>query len=259
MHRICLEKEILKLKIWGQEEPERILGRAIQPPAYNKIAKALVNLLDYGALTIPTPEHPSGLLTELGKIYAELPLDIKYSRLLMLANAFDLITPAVIVVSILGQDRRIYKTDDLYNTSLYKQIMNKEVDCDFILLINTYLHWREYIPEEFRYGEAHYKTFIKETSEEKEFCEECCLNKYILRDVHRAIFDLVRRLSALGITVPLEFSKLNDDSILLFKIVLAGAFYPKFVKCEINDYEKAIKLKYTDLKYDIRRTIKIPR
>jgi HrpA-like RNA helicase len=260
MHRASLEKEILKLKIWNQGEPDQILGRAIQPPAYAKILKTITNLLDSGALTIPTEKDPSGVLTELGKIYAELPLDLKHSRLLMIANAFDLITSAVIVVSILAQDKRIFRNDDIYHTSLYKEMLNKEgaaTDCDFLLMINTYLHWRQYLPPHYQNAEhIDNKYKIPFFDEEDEFCRECCLNKYVLREVHINIYDLIRRLGNLGIVVPKTFTSLDENSTLLFKIALAGAFYPRFIKCEIDE-EKITKTRYKKLDCELHRMITV--
>jgi HrpA-like RNA helicase len=258
MHRVSLEKDILKLKIWGQGEPDEILGRAIQPPAYAKIVKTISNLIDFGALTLPNEKEPSGLLTELGKIYAELPLDIKHSRLIMVANAFNLVTPAVIVVSVLAQDRKIFKTDDIYNTSLYKELMNSAnlSDCDFLLMINTYLHWRQYIPPEFQDEEVSFRRRIPESAEESKFCYDCHLNKYVLRDVHTNILDLIRRLDNLGIVVPKKFERLDEQSILLFKIALAGAFYPRFIKCEIDE-EKILKQRYKKLDCELQRMITV--
>ena len=111
-----LEKLILKIKIWDENirnsgsenntckllrEPEKILGRAIQPPDIKHIDKAIYNLHTYGALR--KQEQGSGILTKLGSVYAELPIDIKYSRLIMIANAFGLIEPAIINSCIISQ------------------------------------------------------------------------------------------------------------------------------------------------------------
>jgi HrpA-like RNA helicase len=239
MHRASLEKDILKLKIWNQGEPEEILGRAIQPPAYAKIVKTITNLLDCGALTVLTEKEPTGVLTDLGKIYSELPLDLKHSRLIMIANAFGLITSAVIVVSILAQDKRIFRNDDIYHTSLYKELMNKEgaaSDCDFMLMINTYLHWRQYLPQAYQNAEhIDNKYNIPSNNEEDEFCLECCLNKYVLREVHIYIYYLIRRLANLGIVVSETFTPLDETSAMLFEIALAGAFYPRYIECKIDE------------------------
>lgn len=85
--RIPLEKIILKIKVWNsEEEPEDVLGRAIEPPKLKYISKAIENLKNNGALTIESDSTKSGYLTDLGKVYSELPIDIKYSRLIMLCK-----------------------------------------------------------------------------------------------------------------------------------------------------------------------------
>ena len=84
--RVPLEKLILKIKVWGLDEPALILGRAIEPPLLKHIDAAILNLKNYGALTVQSEESESGLLTELGKVYSELPIDIKFGRLIMLSK-----------------------------------------------------------------------------------------------------------------------------------------------------------------------------
>ena len=85
--RVPLEKVILKIKVWNSgEEPDIILGRAIEPPLLRHIEKAITNLQNYGALTVSAEESKSGILTDLGKVYSELPIDIIYGRLIMLCN-----------------------------------------------------------------------------------------------------------------------------------------------------------------------------
>lgn len=107
--RIPLEKLILKIKVWDCGEPEKILGRAIQPPNIKNIEAAISNLQNFGALTIPNDKSQTGELTELGKVYSELPIDIKYSRLIMLSFCYDMIEPAIINCAILSQEKNLFR------------------------------------------------------------------------------------------------------------------------------------------------------
>ena len=107
--RIPLEKLILKIKVWGMFEPETILGRAIEPPKINHIETAIMNLQNFGALTMPEKAGVTGNLTELGKVYSELPIDIKYSKLIMLAYCFDMIEPAIVISAVLCQEKSMFK------------------------------------------------------------------------------------------------------------------------------------------------------
>ena len=106
--RTPLEKLILKIKVWDCGEPDKILGRAIQPPNIRNIEAAISNLQNYGALTIPNDKSKTGELTELGKVYSELPIDIKYSRLIMLSFCFDMVEPAIVTCAILNQEKNLF-------------------------------------------------------------------------------------------------------------------------------------------------------
>jgi HrpA-like RNA helicase len=93
MQRCPLEKLILQVKLWNKYEPEQILGRAIQPPEYRDIVNAIKNLQMTGALTIPPPtigDKPSdepSKITALGKIFVNLPCDLKITRLFLFGMA----------------------------------------------------------------------------------------------------------------------------------------------------------------------------
>ena len=73
------------------------------------IDTAIANLQNLGALTIPNDKSKTGELTELGKVYSELPIDLQYSRFIMLSFCFDLIEPAIIICSILTQEKNIFR------------------------------------------------------------------------------------------------------------------------------------------------------
>ena len=93
MKKSCfLEKLILQIKLWNKYEPEEILGRAIQPPEYRDISNAIKNLQETGALTIPpsfakSEEEKRTKITALGKIFVNLPCDLKITRLFLFGMA----------------------------------------------------------------------------------------------------------------------------------------------------------------------------
>jgi HrpA-like RNA helicase len=100
MQRSPLEKLILQVKLWGSYEPEEILGRAIQPPEYRDICNAVKNLQATGALTMPPPRGEKGfvpVITALGKIFVNLPCDIKITRLFLFGMAFKCMHQAIVM------------------------------------------------------------------------------------------------------------------------------------------------------------------
>ena len=92
MQRCPLEKLILQIKLWGTYEPTHILGRAIQPPEYRDIDNAIKNLQATGALTIPPVKCQNTdafipKITGMGKIFVNLPCDIKITRIFLFGMA----------------------------------------------------------------------------------------------------------------------------------------------------------------------------
>lgn len=102
MQRCPLEKLILQIKLWNKYEPEEILGRAIQPPDYRDIWNAIKNLQQTGALTMP-PHHATeeekkkSKITALGKIFVNLPCDLKITRLFLFGMALKCMQQAIIM------------------------------------------------------------------------------------------------------------------------------------------------------------------
>ena len=56
----------------------------MDPPDIDTIIKAIISLQENGAVTLAKKNYLDINLTFLGKLYSELPLDIKLSRLIVL-------------------------------------------------------------------------------------------------------------------------------------------------------------------------------
>ena len=100
MQRCPLEKLILQIKLWDRYDPEEILGRAIQPPELRDIYNAIKNLQQTGALTLPpciVTENGQAMnqqvsaykpkITALGKIFVNMPVDLKITRIFLFGMA----------------------------------------------------------------------------------------------------------------------------------------------------------------------------
>lgn len=112
MQRCPLEKMILQIKLWNHYEPEQILGKAIQPPELRDICNAIKNLQSTGALTIPLPYHGKDQkpkITSLGKIFVNLPCDIKITRMFLFGMVLKCMSQAIIMGCIQSQTRSIFK------------------------------------------------------------------------------------------------------------------------------------------------------
>lgn len=262
--RVPLEKIILKLKVWDCGEPEKILGRAIEPPKLTHIDTAINNLQNYGALTLGTTKSVSGELTELGKVYSEMPIDIKYSRLIMISYAFDMLEPAIVTASILSQEKNIFRKD--FNSTLLYSIKShfaSETESDVILCYNAYKKWEIEFGKKLQRNIFDRKIFRNKHHKEDEYnwCQEYHLDSRILREVLALNADIKIRLNKLNL-----YSEINEKDVdftidrnrILFQFALAGAFYGKYIKCQFQDMEKIRKLRNNkSITYKIDQSINI--
>lgn len=243
--RAPLEKLILKIKVYDCGEPQIILGRAIQPPDLRNINTAILNLKNCGALTVEDPKSLSGQLTELGKVYAELPIDIKYSRLIMLSCAFGFDEVGITSAAILSQEKRLFKLYQNGRRSLYR-IMNdfsQRSECDVITNYNAFKAWDKEFGFKLRRNEFDRKVYKGIFEKERKWCREYCLDPKLLREVMMLSADIKKRLSHLNVYQPNSTNNqnidLNDEAnINLFKYILAGAFYGKVIKSRFYDINR---------------------
>lgn len=255
--RVPLEKTILRLKVWNRGEPADILGRCIEPPNIKLVNLAIHNLQNYGALTLSSKNSLTGELTQLGKIYSILPLEIKYSRLIILAYAFNLMEPAIIIASLLTQEKSIFKISnpiELYDTKIF---YSNGSDCDFITSYFAYVQWFSSFYKDYTFN-SNNRISYNEMEEEKRECEKLKLNYYIAKEVKVLSFDILKRMKKLNYlkTEELGFKveklniKKNEDDIFFLKIVFAGAFYGKIMKATYASVDMIAKRQQEIIKKD---------
>lgn len=242
--RIPLEKTILRLKVWNKGEPADILGRCIEPPNIKVVNLAIHNLQNYGALTLNSKKSLTGDLTQLGKIYSTLPLEIKHSRLIILAYAFDLMEPAVIIASILTQEKSIFKSQNAIDFYDKKIFYSAGTECDFITSYFAYVEWFSKFYKEYKFN-ANNRIPYAEMEEEKKEAEDSKLNYYVVKEIKVLSFDILKRMkklnylksSELGFNMKKLNLKSNEDELFFIKVVFAGAFYGKIMKASYANFD----------------------
>lgn len=216
--RCPLEKVILRLKVWNKDEPDKILGRTIEPPDFKNYEAGLDNLINNGAITIRSKNHPSGQLTNIGKVFAELPLDIKYSRLIMIAYSLGLVEPGIVLASILNQDKNLIRIDtnniDLFELDFLKTI---DLGCnsDILALFNLYKWWERKFSIKAKENKEFDRRKINYGYESSIWCRARLTKDYMMQDVERTIADLKNRLNKLGYYEPGEVKKYDIFSLYI--------------------------------------------
>ena len=280
--RSPLETPILKLKIYEPEkEPQDILLKTISPPSEETIINTLFRLEKMGALIqgryvndLEDNEelkikknksgvifkkkvgkknyYKSGIITKVGRIFAELPIDIKYSRLIMIAYALGEIDLGITLAAIISQDKSMFLSSDKCNRfNLYKSknYYCFEKECDFIACYTAYKKWlysygKSFIKPNVRFDtqltsvdRKMYKIIQKNTLEQ-------ALDLRVLKEIIKVENDLKKRLTKFNLysmhlasfkdpTKTINF-KQNEDAFLL-KVILAGTFYNQIFAPEYDD------------------------
>ena len=280
--RSPLETPILKLKICEPDkEPKDILLKTISPPSEETIINTLFRLEKMGALIqgryvndlqdneeirakqsrtgvmlhkkLPKKSvYKSGIITKVGRIFAELPIDIKYSRLIMIAYALGEIDLGITLAAIISQDKSMFLSSDkcnrfnLYNSKNYYCF---EKECDFIACYTAYKKWLYSYGKEFIKQGVKFDTQLK-MIERKKYKEiqkktaEQALDLRVLKEIIKVENDLKKRLTKFKLysmqlssyknpTQTINFRQ-NEDAFLL-KIILAGTFYNQIFAPEYDD------------------------
>ena len=259
--RCPLEKLILKIKVWNYDEPYIILGRAIDPPLFDNITKAINNLIFNGGICISNEDNDSnnlinsiktGNITRLGYVFAELPVSIYLAKLIMIAHSFGMIEAGIIIASILNQEKSILYLKD--NTSFkerdFLDVIDMGCSSDVLMLYNLYKWWqREFNKEDLLSKEYNTKIDMRNNYNELKWCKThyCKLN--VLKEVKRTIADLKQRLNRLDIYKDtcrkIEiFSIYKEDPERLNYIIDKEKQFDKTIKKTINESKLSKKSQY---------------
>ena len=101
---------MLQSLVLGVAAPEEFLLAAMEPPAAATVQEAVSRLLDVGAVVAAAggggggPRRCGGL-TDLGRVCAELPLDIQLTRRVLLGRVFGVTGDAVELAACMSSSR----------------------------------------------------------------------------------------------------------------------------------------------------------
>uniref|UniRef100_A0A672K3Q4 RNA helicase n=1 Tax=Sinocyclocheilus grahami TaxID=75366 RepID=A0A672K3Q4_SINGR len=133
IHRVALDSLILQMKSMGLGDPRTFAF--IDPPPASSIQTAVMYLKEQGALD----EH--GELTPIGRLLAQLPVDVVIGKMLVLGSVFKLVEPVLTVAAALSVQspflRSAQHNPDCFTT---RQPLNSNQGDPFTLM-NTFNAW----------------------------------------------------------------------------------------------------------------------
>ncbi|KAH9490788.1 ATP-dependent RNA helicase tdrd9 [Bulinus truncatus] len=242
MQRSPLESLVLKTKIFNMGEPKAILALALSPPNLSDIERTILNLKEVGALSAAIGESSNphdGDLTFIGRVLAELPVDIRIGKLLVLGHVFGVLEECLIIGAALTV-KSIFANPLQSRLEAFKAKLswsdNSHSDC--LAIINAYKVWENRVKM---------KEFNRAGMTEKQWGRKNFIQIQAIKEVHKLIQELEQRLHKFNIIKhlkPPEFKQNHTSAVerLILKLVLCGAFYPNYALKEEIDEKEAVKM-----------------
>ncbi|OAD56842.1 putative ATP-dependent RNA helicase spindle-E [Eufriesea mexicana] len=241
--RAPLENLVLKAKLLDMGEPKAILALSLDPPDLGNLERTILMLKEVGALTNKFNEiQPfDGELTDLGRVMANLPLNIQLSKLIMLGHIFSVLKDTIIIAASLS-------VKDVFNNPFQQKLLAYNVrlswaanSCsDCVAFMNVYKVW---ITEKVNRR-------LNNDAEEKKWAMRNFVQIRVLREIKALVTELTTRLERLGIQESAGINKVvwkEEERPIVLKIAIAGAFYPNYFVKYGSESEKQLK-EHADVK-----------
>ncbi|XP_066540276.1 probable ATP-dependent RNA helicase DHX34 [Hoplias malabaricus] len=133
IHRVALDSLVLQMKSMGLGDP--LSFPFIDPPPASSIQTAVTYLKEQGALDV------RGELTPIGRLLAQLPVDVVIGKMLVLGSLFNLVEPVLTVAAALSvQSPFLRSAQHNPDCSTARQPLNSDLGDPFTLL-NTFNAW----------------------------------------------------------------------------------------------------------------------
>ncbi|KAJ8723946.1 hypothetical protein PYW07_007926 [Mythimna separata] len=222
--RCPLERLVLLAKLLDMGPPTDVLALAMDPPDITNIQRTILVLKEIGALKKTVDDEWSNIdgdLTYLGRVAARLPVNVKLSKLIMLGYIYGCLEEAVIMASAMSVKNPFSSPFrerlNAYNSKL-TWADGSTSDC--IAFLNVYKVWSHLRQQQY---------FRAAGQSEAQWARRFYVQARALRELDELARDMRKRLAALGIDPPNGKSPWNKHELaLLYKIIIAGAFYPQY-------------------------------
>ncbi|KAJ7352991.1 hypothetical protein OS493_032930 [Desmophyllum pertusum] len=238
MQRSPLEQLVLQVKLLDIGPPKAVLRLALQPPDSDDIERTVLLLKQVGALTIVmkngTINPCDGELTFIGKVLGNLPIDVHLGKLLVLAYVFGCLEECLVISAALSLQsffaNPFRREFDAYSK---RMAWSDYSHSDCIAALNAFKEWsmmkrRKGFPR----GEINW-------------CKDNMIQPGRIREVEELVNELTDRLKQLNLRTirPLHQKASNSqESLLILKLVICGAFYPNFFASSDIDEAEAMKV-----------------
>ncbi|XP_050752879.1 ATP-dependent RNA helicase TDRD9 isoform X3 [Gymnogyps californianus] len=237
--RCPLGTTILKIKKLDMGGPKALLATALSPPSVGDIERTILQLKELGALTtcVQTEENPhDGELTFLGRVLAQLPVDLHLGKLIVLGHVFGCLEECLIIAAALSL-RNFFAVPFKQHVDGYRNKLffagNSKSDC--IAIVNAFKAWQA----------CRQKGELRHPKEELEWGRSNCIHIKKVREVAELFHNLKKRVRAFNMCVNAQPSAVDQEYVykqrFILQVVIAGAFYPNYFTFGKCDEEIAVR------------------
>lgn len=232
MRRVPLESLFLEVKSMREDEDvKEYLNKALDPPSLASMDAALSNLVEAGALQ--ADKGYKSRLTSLGKHLAQLPLDLRLAKLLVMGTIFGCLGPMLTVASIMSCKALFAAPfEKREEVSKARASFAAAAGCRSDLLADAaaFEQWQTMRAQR------------RSNAEIREWCEINFISQSTLRDIQTNRLDLLSHLQEMGF-VATSYSPFGvyDDEVydkntqhagVLRSVILAG-LWPAVVRIDL--------------------------
>ncbi|XP_007247621.3 ATP-dependent RNA helicase TDRD9 [Astyanax mexicanus] len=235
MLRSPLASIVLKVKILNMGDPRTLLSTALTPPNLTDIKRTILQLKEMGALSVSSSSF-DGDLTFLGRVLANLPVDLHLGKLIVLGHVFGCMEECLIIAASLSL-KSFFAMPSLQQLAGYrsKLAFAHGVPSDSIAFVNAFKAWHT----------SRAKGEFRHPKDELEWGKENCIQIKRIREVAELREDLTKRVNQFNMNItesssPLDYTSMHKQRFIL-QVVIAGAFYPNYFIQGALDEELASK------------------
>ncbi|CAO0799169.1 unnamed protein product [Mucor circinelloides] len=225
--RTPLEQLCLTVKAMGEHDVRKFLQRAIDPPSVAAMDSAIRSLREVEAIELTE----RGDLTALGKHMANIPADLRISKMLLFGSVFGCLDPILTIASIMSLKSPF--TSPMEKREEARQAREKFnfSKSDWLTDMKAYEGWYEIIKS-------------KGMRAARNFCEENFLSFATLNEVQNLRRQYLDALSDIGFYKRSNHDDYNQnaDNVNLLKSILFAGLNPNVAKIRLPDtkYDKLL-------------------
>ncbi|CAO1616358.1 unnamed protein product [Jaminaea pallidilutea] len=234
MTRVPLESVVLHVLSMGKSDPTAYLSGALDPPSLVSISSAILNLHEAGAIRQRSGGSAIST-TALGRHLANLPLDLRLGKLLILGCLFQCLEPLLTVAAIMSCKPMFAtpfeKRDEL---AAIRSKRAQGIKSDLLTDAAIFDDWA-----------AMRKSRTSSAASAKEYAAEHQLAASSLRDIAMTRSDLLSNLQEIGLA-PRDYSSYSTHNLdkystshALLRALLAASLWPNVIRIALPEAKYA--------------------